>query len=124
MGDGGLQMNIQELEVIGQYRLPVMVIVMNNHALGLIRDVHEKYYNSRYVGSVEGFSMPELKHLADAYHLDYYLADTEGSFGEIAARIPCERPCLVEVVLDGSTYVRPELLGNDGLDRQYPYTDK
>lgn len=120
MGDGGLQMNIQELQVIGQYQLPIMVIVLNNHALGMIRDVHEKYYSCRYIGSVEGFSMPDLEILAKAYKLEYKKIMGIQDIG-LLKELCQDKPYLVEFEFSGNTYIRPELLGNDGLDCQIPY---
>lgn len=124
MGDGGLQMNIQELQVIGQRQLPIAVFVMNNHALGLIRETHEKYYNKRYVGSVDGFSMPDLSFLARAYSMKYDKIQNMEQLEKVTAELGrlCE-PRLIEIEFEGNTYVRPELLGNDGLDHQYPYKD-
>lgn len=123
MGDGGFQMNIQELQVISQHQLPIDIIVMNNHALGLIREVHEKYYNSRCIGSVAGFSMPDLKKISEAYNLEYHkiteLDDIENLFG-VNTNI---KPRLIDVEFSGNTYIRPELLNNDGLDHQQPYKE-
>lgn len=125
MGDGGLQMNIQELQVVGQNQLPITIVVMNNHALGLIRDTHEKYYDKRYVGSVWGFSMPELEWLCKAYHLGYTKVC---SMDELSACLnqksfPQKAPLLIEVEFTEDTYVHPELLGPDGIDHQSPYRD-
>lgn len=122
MGDGGLQMNIQELEVIGQYKLPIKIIVLNNHSLGLIRDIHEKYYQKRYVGSVDGFDMPDLSFLAKAYHLSYRKIDSL-TCHDVGEFINNRIPEIIEVELTNETYVWPELLGNDGLDCQRPYKD-
>lgn len=123
MGDGGLQMNIQELQVIGQRQLPIDIIVMNNHALGLIREVHEKYYNSRCIGSVEGFLTPDLEKICEAYHLEYHkitdLKDIKNVFGVESNAIPR----LINIEFTKKTYVRPELLNNDGLDHQQPYKE-
>lgn len=116
MGDGGLQMNIQELQVISQYKLPISIIVINNHALGLIRDIHEKYYNKRYVGSVKGFSSPHLEKIAEAYDMKYMYVSKEEDLDKV------ERgPIIIEIDFQEETYVAPELLGNDGLDNQQPY---
>jgi acetolactate synthase-1/2/3 large subunit len=122
MGDGGLQMNIQELQLVGQEQLPVTLVVMNNHALGLIRDTHEKYYDKRYVGSVWGFSMPDLKALAAAYRLHYAKANNPAELADIWTER--RTPCIIEMEFTENTYVYPELLGNDGLDHQMPYRDE
>lgn len=123
MGDGGLQMNIQELQMISQFQLPITVVVFNNHALGLIRDVHEKYYDCRYVGSVKGFSMPELQKIAAAYRMQYQKIESGEDLAKYSAIFKEEGPMLIEVEFLGNTYVRPELLGQDGLEHQIPYKE-
>lgn len=123
MGDGGLQMNIQELQVVGAYQLPIITVVWNNHALGLIRDVHEKYYNCRYVGSVDGFSLPDLSSLAVAYRLGYVKVTSMDELSQVEPILKDHRPYLVEIEITENTYVRPELLGPDGLDHQFPYKE-
>lgn len=121
MGDGGLQMNIQELQVIGSLQLPITLLVMNNHALGLIRDVHEKYYDKRYVGSVWGFSMPDLADLCKAYHLNYVKVDASCPIEKAMKEVPS--PKIMELEFVDNTYVYPELGGNDAIDCQMPYRD-
>lgn len=121
MGDGGLQMNIQELQLVGSKQLPITVVVFNNHSLGLIRDVHEKYYEKRYVGSVWGFSLPDLEYICKAYNIEYCKVNNYNDLYNIKSF--ASSPKLVEVVFDEDTYVKPELLGNDSLDRQIPYKE-
>ncbi len=121
MGDGGLQMNIQELQLVGSEHLPITIVVLNNHSLGLIRDVHEKYYERRYVGSVWGFSCPDLKYVCKAYGIYYIKVDDYKSLHEL--KDDHSIPRMIEVVFNEDTYVKPELLGNDPLDRQIPYRE-
>lgn len=47
-GDGGLQMTIEELGVILQYKLPVKIILLNNNFLGMVRQWQELFYHERY----------------------------------------------------------------------------
>jgi len=121
MGDGGIQMNIQELAVIGSNQLPVKIFVFNNKSLGLIREMHEKYYNNNCVGSVKGFSQPDFKMLAGAYGISYYEVKSVEDVIELRDKIRNNEPCLFDIVFNDNTYVRPELLGMDTLDKQSPY---
>lgn len=50
-GDGGIQMNIQELETVRHLNLPITVIVINNNGHGIIRQFQDSYFSSRYIGS-------------------------------------------------------------------------
>lgn len=52
VGDGGFQMTMQEMSVIKQYNLPVKVIIVNNEALGMVRQWQEDFYEERYSSSL------------------------------------------------------------------------
>lgn len=54
VGDGGLQMNIQEFQFLVREQLPVKIIVLNNIALGMIRHFQEMYFGSNYYHTVPG----------------------------------------------------------------------
>lgn len=58
-GDGGLQMNIQELQVIKRDHIPIKVIVLNNGCLGMIRRLQESTFDDRTEGSVRGYEAPD-----------------------------------------------------------------
>lgn len=124
MGDGGFQMNIQELQMISYYKAPIKIIVLKNNALGLIRDIHEKYYERRYVGSVDGFSVPPLDKIAVAYNMRYFKISNYDDCNQLETIFRDERAWLIEIELIGNTYTRPELLGEDGLDHQSPYVSR
>ena len=47
-GDGSVQINIQELATISQYRLPVKTIILNNQYLGMVRQWQEYFFQRRY----------------------------------------------------------------------------
>ncbi len=52
VGDGGFQMTMQELATLKQYGLPVKVVIVNNEALGMVRQWQEKFYDERYSESL------------------------------------------------------------------------
>lgn len=68
-GDGGLQMNIQELQFVAREQLPIKIIVLNNNALGMIRHFQEMYFDSRFVQTKPegGYTAPNFKKVAEAY---------------------------------------------------------
>ncbi len=65
-GDGGFQMNLQELATAVYYRLPVKVAIINNSCLGMVRQWQELFYNRRYSQTLfeQG---PEFAHIAEAF---------------------------------------------------------
>jgi acetolactate synthase-1/2/3 large subunit len=64
-GDGGIQMNIQELAVIKQEKLPVKILLLNNNYLGMVRQWQEMFYEERY--SFVDLVNPDFVALAAAY---------------------------------------------------------
>lgn len=66
VGDGGFQMTFQELSVVQERNLPVKVIIVNNGALGMVRQWQEKFYENRYSESLLPVQ-PDFVKLADSY---------------------------------------------------------
>jgi acetolactate synthase-1/2/3 large subunit len=66
-GDGGFQVNIQELETLVHNRLPVKMVVLNNQCYGMVRQFQESYFQRRYQSSYWGYSAPDFARIANAY---------------------------------------------------------
>jgi len=70
IGDGGFQMTMHELGVLMQYNLPVKVVLMNNNFLGMIRQLHDVYYESRdFFGELQN---PDFCKIAEAFSIPSY----------------------------------------------------
>lgn len=68
VGDGGFQMTLQELSILQERRLPVKVVIVNNEALGMVRQWQQAFYSERYSESI--FSIqPDFVKLAEAYQI-------------------------------------------------------
>lgn len=108
MGDGGLQMNIQELQVISREALPVKVILFNNSALGMIRHFQEMYFNGNYVQTVPsgGYTVPDFGAVAGAYKIPYTLITSEEQINDSLFK---DGPQFIEIQIDEPTYVFPKL---------------
>ena len=65
-GDGSIQMNIQEMIVAVQHRLPVIIAILNNGFLGMVRQWQQLFYEKRYSHTCISFA-PDFVKLADAY---------------------------------------------------------
>jgi acetolactate synthase-1/2/3 large subunit len=65
VGDGGVQMTIQELGVLMQHQLPVKLVILNNQFLGMVRQWQELYFDKRYASTE--LSNPDFGLLADGY---------------------------------------------------------
>ncbi len=70
-GDGGLSMNIQELETVRRLNLPIKFFVLNNQGYASIRATQRSYFEGRYVASSQssGLSLPDTLKVAEAYGL-------------------------------------------------------
>jgi acetolactate synthase-1/2/3 large subunit len=68
IGDGGFQMNIQELGTIFQSKIPVKIIVLNNNFLGMVRQWQELFFEKRYA-STELIN-PDFIAIAKGYHFE------------------------------------------------------
>ena len=67
VGDGGLQMTIQELGTIMEYNIPVKIILLNNNFLGMVRQWQEMFFEERY--SETKMHNPDFMKIADAYEI-------------------------------------------------------
>lgn len=125
-GDGGIQMNIQELQMIAREQLPVKIILFNNNALGMIRHFQEMYFNGNYYQTTPsgGFTSPDFRKLSDAYHIDYYLIQSTTDLGKLQTVLIDQKPAFVEVILDEDTYVFPKLEFGKPNQDQEPLLDR
>lgn len=121
-GDGGLQMNIQELQFINREKLPVTVILFNNNALGMIRHFQEMYFNDNYYQTVPsgGYDNPDFRKLAEAYGFNYKKINDVGELVEMNN----DTPTFIEVVLNEPTYVFPKLEFGKPNQDQEPLLDR
>lgn len=123
-GDGGFQMNLQELQFIARERLPIQIIILNNYALGMIRHFQEMYFNSQFAQTVEegGYKVPSFEKLAWAYGIEYKkVYDKEDITPEI---FDWTSPCIIEVQMDEPTYVYPKLEYGKPNQDQEPLLDR
>jgi len=66
-GDGGFQMNIQELETVKRNKLPLKMVVVNNHCLGMVRQFQDEFFKKRYVATHWGYTAPDFEKISRAY---------------------------------------------------------
>ncbi len=93
-GDGGIQMNIQELEVIAQHKLNIKVIIMNNAYLGMVRQWQELFYGRNY--SYVNITSPDFVKIADAYRLKGERASNEKAFQKQLSCLTKKGPIVLE----------------------------
>lgn len=110
-GDGGFQMNIQELQTIAHHKLPIKMVVINNKSLGMIRQFQSTYFKSRFHSTVWGYSAPDFVKVADAYGIaSHSISDpSELESGSAWLWANPEEPALLEVMVEASVNCYPKL---------------
>ncbi|MDE6874895.1 MAG: thiamine pyrophosphate-binding protein [Lachnospiraceae bacterium] len=101
VGDGSLQMNIQELQTCVTQKLPVKIFVWNNGGYATIYGHQKGIFKGRFVGVDEasGLMLPPLEKIACAYGLEYYRAEKLKELEEIVPKVmECPSPVLCDVV--------------------------
>jgi len=68
-GDGGFQLNIQELETVRRNNLPIKMIIINNHCLGMVRQFQDEYFEKRYPATYVGYTSPDFMKISTAYNI-------------------------------------------------------
>lgn len=67
IGDGCMQINIQELQTVVRNKLPIKIIVINNESLGMITQFQQSYFEERYQSTLWGYSAPNFEKIGLAY---------------------------------------------------------
>lgn len=96
MGDGGLQMNLQELGTVMEQRAPVKIICLNNNYLGNVRQWQAMFFNRRY--SFTPMMNPDYMQIAAAYRIPSRRVFTRQELGEaVCEMLATDGPFLLEV---------------------------
>ena len=110
-GDGSFRMNCNELATIARYGLPIVIVLMNNHALGNVRMWQRLFYECRFSETTLDFG-PDWMKLADAYGMQGWRAhnarEFEAAFTEAFAS---GKPALIDVEIDIDEMVLPMVPG-------------
>ncbi len=106
-GDGSIQMNIQELATVKQYRLPVKIAILNNGFLGMVRQWQELFFNKRYASTCLEVA-PDFVKLAEAYGVVGLRADRpEDVEGVIKEALKTKHAVVMDFHVDREENVYP-----------------
>lgn len=125
-GDGGLQMNIQELQFIARENIPIKIVLLNNSSLGMIRHFQEMYFESKFVQTKQeyGYTVPKFEAIARAYELDYLKVESLQDIDNCKELIENDKPCFIEICLNDTTYVFPKLAMDRPIFDQDPLLER
>tara|TARA_B110000027_G_scaffold40587_1_gene44797 strand:- start:25454 stop:27190 length:1737 start_codon:yes stop_codon:yes gene_type:complete len=112
IGDGSMQMNIQELATISHFNLPIKIFVINNKGYGLIKQTQDTWLDSRRVGvdSRSGLAMPNLIKIANAYGIKTVEINNHKEMDKkLRGVLKSKFPVLCDVKVDEKQKVIPKL---------------
>jgi acetolactate synthase-1/2/3 large subunit len=135
-GDGSIQMNIQELQTLVNYKLPIKIFMLNNDGYLSIKLTQNAFFKGHFVGSHPGSGviLPDMQKVAKAYGLPSYRVTNHA---ELASALPeilnAKGPVFCEVICDPFESVGPKSASRrlpDGsmvsspLEDLFPYLDR
>lgn len=106
VGDGGFQMTNQELAILNGYGVPIKVVLINNHSLGMVRQWQESFYDERRSHSTFD-DEPNFQLLAEAYAIAHYRFDNPATIKEDLQVILENKPMLIEISISNKEHVLP-----------------
>lgn len=120
-GDGGLQLNIQELQTIYHHNLPIKVILLNNSGYGMIRQFQDQYFEGRFQSSVIGYSNPDFQKVVSAYKILSRKISSKDEVKPALKYLFCDtKPGFLEAIIDTKFNVIPKLAVNKPVEDQEP----
>ena len=108
-GDGSFGMNLNELATAVSYKIPVVIVLLNNGVLGMVRQWQTLFFGKRYSNTVLARKTDFVK-LAESFGADGYLAETPVAFKRaLESAFAAGRPAVIDVRIDKDEMVLPML---------------
>lgn len=121
-GDGGFQLNLQELQTVAKYRVPVKIFILNNASYGIIKQFQETYFGGRYEATSKryGYSCPDFVKVAKAYGLtSERIRNHDEMRTKISRVLHAKGPALCDVQIAQDQKLIPKLIAHRTKDGRY-----
>lgn len=106
MGDGGFQMNMQELGVIMEHKLPIKIIILNNGYLGMVRQWQEMFFEKNYAATK--LANPNFIQIAKAYGIEaYQITELKDVKNKIKKAVNLDKPIFLDFIIGAEDIVLP-----------------
>ncbi len=112
-GDGSVMMNLQELQTIVQYDLPISIVVFNNDGYGAIRQTSKNFFEGKYIGCTpdSGVSFPDFAKVAETFGFDYLRCETNAEVEDaVQTMLSRGKRVLLEVMQAFDDPVTPKVM--------------
>lgn len=120
IGDGGLQMNIQELQTIVAYNLKITIFIQNNFGYGIIKQFQDAYFESRHFATGDGYTVPDFEAISLAYKIPYMDVNSESELRNL--EIP-QGFSIIDLRLPPHSLITPKTEMNRFIHDQFPYIE-
>ncbi|MCB0407400.1 MAG: thiamine pyrophosphate-binding protein [Bdellovibrionales bacterium] len=125
IGDGGFQINIQELQTLVSYQIPVRIFVMNNKGYGIIKQFQDLYLEGRHIATGEGYSCPNFIKIASAYGIHSVSVDNDETIAQSLCYLEeVQGPILFDVNVQPTEKLEPKLGWGRPIEDQLPLLDR
>jgi acetolactate synthase-1/2/3 large subunit len=111
-GDGGIQINIQELQTMVANKIPLKLFIINNKGYGIIKQFQELYLNARYEGTTasKGITNPDFRKISNAYGIDYNEIKNNKEIEAVLNKVlKTKKPEFINVLINPSQKIIPKL---------------
>ncbi len=124
-GDGGFQLNIQELQTIVHHHLPLKLIVLNNNSLGMIRQFQDSYFDGRYQSTAWGYSAPDFEKIARAYGIESKTINESCQIEEALESLfkNTDKPALLQVMIHSKANAYPKIAFGKPITEMEPFSE-
>lgn len=115
-GDGGFQMNIQELETVKRENLPIKIFILNNKVLGKISETQHFCHGDRFACTAVsgGYTVPEFVRIADAYGIRGVKLSSYEELSNYKSWVDDKEPCLFDIALPEDSLLTPKIKWETG----------
>jgi acetolactate synthase-1/2/3 large subunit len=124
-GDGGLNMNLQELGTLALQKLPIKIFILNNEEYGIIKQTQATWLDSNYVCSdvASGVACPDFLRIAEAYDIKTENIDSHENLSEIMKFVLSyeDGPIICNVKIKPNQEILPKLSSGRPLEDMYPH---
>ncbi len=100
VGDGGFMMSLPELQTISRENLDIKIFVFNNNCLGMIRTHQIAVLEGRTTGSVDGYTVGDIRKISDAFNINYHIISTLKDTDSLPVILHTKGPAIIEVLFD------------------------
>lgn len=127
IGDGGMQVNLQDLQTLTNYNIPLKIFVWNNNGYATIQAFQEGNLEKRFhaTDTNHGYSAPCFKELSKLFKLNYFKIEVDSEVENAVTKVLSHSgPVLCEVIMDIDFRPKPSLGAETRYDNLQPPLNK